>query len=174
MFWDDERRRPTPSKILKKMVYERDKGRCRICGKKVDPFNFEIGHNKAHAKGGKLTLKNAILLCPSCNKSMSTLSLKEVRKKLGLPETPEEKAKKLLKELTLRELKYLAKKHKIKVKGRVSRDWFSETKLPPTKRQYVNALAKKLTAKQISHGIKNMPKQKPKKKRKKRSDDWFF
>ena len=59
---------------------------------------------------------------------MSTLSLKEVRKKLGLPETPEEKAKKLLKELTLRELKYLAKKHKIKVKGRVSRDWFSETK----------------------------------------------
>ena len=95
MFWEEERKRPTPSKILKKMVYERDKGRCRICGKKVDPFNFEIGHNKAHAKGGKLTLKNAILLCPSCNKSMSTLSLKEVRKKLGLPETPEEKAKKL-------------------------------------------------------------------------------
>ena len=174
LFWDDETKRPTPSKILKKMVYERDKGICQICGKKVDPFNFEIGHNKAHAKGGKLTLKNAILLCPTCNRSMSTLSLKQVRKKLGLPETPEEKAKKLLQKLTLSELKYLAQKHRIKVKGRVSEDWFSETKLPPTKRQYVNALAKELTAEQINREIKNIPEQKPKRKRKKRSSDWFF
>lgn len=42
MLWDEEERRPTPRKTLKKMVYERDKGRCRVCGTKVDPFNFEI------------------------------------------------------------------------------------------------------------------------------------
>ncbi|MDI6847153.1 MAG: hypothetical protein QMD23_03370 [Candidatus Bathyarchaeia archaeon] len=33
---------PTPRKALKKMVYQRDKGKCRVCGVKVDPFNFEI------------------------------------------------------------------------------------------------------------------------------------
>ena len=171
-FWEEERR-PTPSKILKKMVYERDNGICQICGKKVDPFNFEIGHNKAHSKGGKLTLRNAILLCPTCNKSMSTLSLKQVRKKLGLPETPEEKAKKLLQKLSLSELKYLAQKHRIKVKGRVSEGFFTETRLSPTKRQYVNALAKELTVEQINREIKNIPKSKPKKKRKK-SSSWLF
>ena len=174
MLWDEEERRPTPRKTLKKMVYERDKGRCRVCGAKVDPFNFEIGHDKAHSKGGKLNLKNAILLCPTCNRSMRTLSLKQVRKKLGLPETLEEKTKKLLQKLTLRELRYLAQKHRIKVKGRVSEDWFSETKLPPSKRQYVTALAKELNETQINREIKNMPKRKAKKKRKRKESSWFF
>ena len=107
--WDEEERRPTPRKALKKMVYQRDKGKCRVCGAKVDPFNFEIGHDIAHSRGGKLTLRNAILLCSACNRSMRTLSLKQVRKKLGLPETSEEKTKKLLQRLSLRELRYLAK-----------------------------------------------------------------
>jgi hypothetical protein len=173
LFWEEERR-PTPTKILKKMVYERDRGRCRICGKKVDPFNFEIGHNRAHSRGGKLTLKNAILLCPDCNKSMRTLTLKQVRKKLGLPETPEEKAKKLLQKLSLRELKYLAQKHRIKVKGRVSGNWFGETRLPPTKKQYVNALARELSEAQIKREIKNIPKEEAKKKGKREKSSWFF
>jgi len=174
LFWDEEEKRPTPTKTLKKMVYERDKGRCRICGAKVDPFNFEIGHDKAHSKGGKLTLKNAILLCPTCNRSMQTLSLKQVRKKLGLPETPEDRSKKLLQKLSLRELKYLAQKHRIKVKGRVFEAWFSETRLPPSKRQYVNALAKELNEAQIKREIKNIPKIERKKKRRKKSDAWLF
>ena len=173
MLWDEEERRPTPTKTLKKMVYERDKGRCRICGANVDPFNFEIGHDKAHSKGGKLTLKNAILLCPTCNRSMQTLSLKQVRKKLGLPETPEDRSKKLLQKLSLRELKYLAQKHRIKVKGRVSEDWFSETRLPPSKRQYVTALSKELNEVQIIKELRHMPKREVKRKRKKKSS-WLF
>ncbi|MEM4713839.1 MAG: HNH endonuclease [Candidatus Bathyarchaeia archaeon] len=174
LFWEEERR-PTPSKILKKMVYERDRGICQICGKRVDPFNFEIGHNRAHVKGGKLTLRNAILLCPTCNKSMRTLSLKEVRKKLGLPETPEERAKKLLQKLNLSELKYLAQRHRIRVKGRVSEGLFGETRSPPTKRQYVNALAKELTIEQINREINNMPKPKTKPKKKwRKSSGWLF
>ncbi len=176
MFWDDEKKRPTPNKILKKMVYERDKGICQICKQKVDPFNFEIGHNKAHSRGGKLTLRNAILLCPTCNKSMSVLSVKEVKKKLGLSD-PSEEAKKLLRKMTLNELKYIAQKHRIKVKGRVSEGFFSETKLPPSKRQYINALAKELSLEKIEHEIENIPKEKPEKKpkkKKKKSGGWFF
>jgi len=172
--WGEEEKRPTPKKALKKMVYKRDKGKCRICGSKVDPFSFEIGHNVAYSKGGKLTLKNVILLCSVCNKSMRTLSLKQVRKKLGLPETPEEKAKKALKKLSLRELKYLSKSHGIKMKSRVSEGWFSSSRLAPSKQRYVNALAKELTGEQISREVKRIPKQEPKKKRRKKTSWSLF
>jgi len=104
---------------------------------------------------------------------MQTLSLKQVRKKLGLPETPEDRSKKLLQKLSLCELKYLAQKHRIKVKGRISEDWFSETKMPPSKRQYVNALVKELNEAQIKREIGKIPKTERKKKRKK-SGTWFF
>jgi hypothetical protein len=173
MFWENESRRPTPTKALKKIVYQRDKGKCRVCGADVDPFNFEIGHNIAHSKGGKLTLKNAILLCSSCNKSMRTLTLKEVRATLGLPKSPEEETKTTLQKLSLRELKYLAKNHRIKLKSRTVEDLFTTTKVAPTKRQYVNALAKELTEKQVNEEIKNMPKPERKKKRKGRNDSFW-
>jgi hypothetical protein len=173
LFWNESEKRPTPKKALKKMVYQRDKGKCRICGVKVDPFSFEIGHNVAYSKGGKLTLKNAILLCSTCNKSMRTLTLKQVRKKLGLPESQEEKAKKALKKLNLRELKYLAKNHRIRLKSRISEGFLTTTTLAPTKRQYINALAKELTEEQISKEVRNIPKQEPKKKRKPKSDSIF-
>jgi hypothetical protein len=45
--------------------------------------------------------------------------------------------------------------------------------LPPSKRQYVNALAKELNEAQIKREIRNLPKTERKKKRKK-SDTWFF
>jgi hypothetical protein len=174
MFWEEETRRPTPTKALKKMVYERDKGKCRVCCADVDPFNFEIGHNIAHSKGGKLNLKNAILLCSSCNKSMRTLSLKEVRAKLGLPESPEEKTKKTLQRLSLKELKYLAKNHRVKLKSQTIEDLFTITTVAPTKRKYVNALAKELNEEQINEEIKNMPKPERKKKRRRRRNDSFW
>ena len=155
---DTRERRPTPTKELKKMIYERDKGHCRLCGKRVDPFDFDVGHNKAYSRGGKLTLKNAILLCHGCNERMSTLSLKEVREKLGLPETPEEKTRKTLQSLSLLELRYLAKNHRIKMKGRISQGFLSETRLAPSKRQYVNALAKELAFDQINEELKHIPK----------------
>lgn len=167
LFRDDEGTRPTPTKALKRMVYQRDKGICCLCGKRVDPFDFEIGHNRAHSRGGKLTLKNTILLHPACNRSMRTLTLKQVKATLGLPATPEEKAKKVLSRLSMRELRHLAKIHRVKVKGRVSEGFFSETHLPPSKRQFVNALAKELTETQILREVSRMPK--PKKKSKKKS-----
>ena len=86
------------------MVYVRDKGACRLCNQKVDYFNFEVGHDLAHSKGGKLNLQNAILLCSICNKSMRTLTLKQARKALGI-KSPENESKKTLNRLSMKELK---------------------------------------------------------------------
>jgi len=175
LFWGDEIKRSTPTKVLKKLVFERDKGRCRVCGKKVDHLDFNIGHDKAHSKGGKLTIKNAILLHPLCNRSMQTLGLKQTRSALGLPE-PENKTKKALKDLTIPQLKYLTKTHKVKVKGRISENYlFGSTNLRPSKIQYVNALSKVLTEDKIEKDLKEMPKPtKKKQKRKKKSDRGLF
>jgi len=103
LFFEEEKKRTKPTKSLKKIIYVRDKGTCRICHQKVDPFNFEIGHDVAHSRGGKLNLQNAILLCSLCNKSMRTLTLKQARKALGF-KSPEDESKKTLKKLTIREL----------------------------------------------------------------------
>lgn len=168
----EERKRTKPTQALKKIIFVRDKGVCRLCNEKVDPFNFDVGHDIAHSKGGKLTIENAILLCSLCNKSMRTLSLKQARKALGV-KSPEDDTKKALNKLSIKELKFLAKNNRIKVKGRVSEGLFSSSNLPPSKRQYVNALAKEITQEQIVSELKNIPKPKPKKKQKKRNEKGF-
>ena len=176
LFFEEEKKRPKPTQALKRMVFRRDNGICRLCHEKVDAFNFEVGHDLAHSKGGKLNLQNAILLCSPCNKSMRTLTLKEARKALGLPEpnSPQEESKKTLNKLSLKELKFLTKNHRIKMKGKIEEGWFSDTVLAPTKRQFVNALAKELTSQQVAEELKTMPKPEPKKKRrKKKSSSWF-
>jgi hypothetical protein len=171
--FSDEGRRPTPTKALKSLVYRRDKGKCRLCGLPVDPLEFEVGHNTAFAKGGKLTLQNALLLHPSCNRSMSTLKLKQARQVLGLPETPEEQAKMILNTLNMTQLRYLAKDAYVKLKSKVERGWFSETVTRPSKRQYINAIAKRLSAEDIKKKLASMPKVERKKRRAKRSHSWF-
>ena len=172
MFFEEEKKRTKPTQALRKMVYARDKGVCRICKEKVNPFYFEVGHDIAHSKGGKLTLQNAILLCSLCNKSMRTLSLKQARKALGF-KSSEDDSKKTLKKLSMKELKFLAKSHRVKVKGTVSEGFLSSTTLAPSKPQYVKALAKELTSEQITNEIKNIPKPEPKKKHRKKSSSLF-
>jgi hypothetical protein len=176
LFFEEEKKRTKPTQALKKVIYIRDKGICRLCNEKVDPFNFEVGHDVAHSKGGKLNLQNAILLCSLCNKSMKTLTLKQARKALGLPEpnSPQEDSKKALNKLSMRELRFLAKNHSVKLKSKVKEGFLSSTIMAPTKRQYVNALAKELTNEQISNEIKNVPKPAPKKKHRKKSNSFFF
>ena len=50
------------------------------------------------------------------------------------------------------------------MKGKVSEGLMSNTTLAPSKRQYVNALAKELTNEQIAKEIKNVPKPEPQEK----------
>lgn len=50
--------------LMKKHIYERDKGRCQKCQSK---FALEIDHMKPFALGGKTLPQNLRLLCRSCN-----------------------------------------------------------------------------------------------------------
>ena len=171
MFWDDEQKRPTPRKALKVAVYHRDKGLCRLCGRQVDPTDYDIGHDKAHSKGGKLTYRNAILLHRVCNNSMRTLSLKQARHAIGMPPTPAENTKRTLKQLSLSKLKFLAKTTKLKVKGSVEYSLFGDDRRAPSKVQYVNALAKVLNENDIDRLLASMPP--PSKKRRRKTKGLF-
>lgn len=51
----------------KSELWRKQKGRCAMCGKKLDPHHYHIDHKKPVALGGKTTLSNLQLLCPECH-----------------------------------------------------------------------------------------------------------
>ena len=80
-----------------------------------------------------------------------TDSWKTFLKKLGKkPKSKDSEVKGKLKKMTLSELKLLAKRHKITVKGTIEKGFFEDSRIPPSKAQYVTALSKKLSEKDIS------------------------
>jgi 5-methylcytosine-specific restriction endonuclease McrA len=54
-------------KIDRLSVYERDGGRCHVCGKKVPKAKFELDHLTPLAKGGEHTYENVRVAHRSCN-----------------------------------------------------------------------------------------------------------
>jgi 5-methylcytosine-specific restriction endonuclease McrA len=56
------------SSDVKKRVWERDGGRCVICGSTVD---LEYDHDIPFSKGGSNSADNIRLLCRHCNRSKS-------------------------------------------------------------------------------------------------------
>jgi hypothetical protein len=170
-FWGDEpERRRTPKQLLRRLVWERDNGVCQICGKKVGQFDWELAHDKAHAKGGKLTLRNTFVAHSSCNSSQGTLSLRQTRRAIGIT-TPEDNLKKELKRLTVSQLRRLAAKSGIKVHGTVSEGFFETTRVAPSKTKFVNALARKVNLKAVQAAGSFKPE--PKKKRRRRQTGLF-
>lgn len=53
----------------RKVVYERDGGKCRVCGEKVSFDVFHMGHAVDHAVGGGDGLDNLVLMCKPCNRT---------------------------------------------------------------------------------------------------------
>lgn len=172
--FSDEERRTKPTAALKRLVFGRDRGICRLCGQKVDPFDFDIGHNTAFARGGKLNFRNALLLHPKCNKSMQKLNLKQAKEALGMPESQEEASKRILKTLGINQLKHLAKENFIKLKPKVEEGWFSREVIQPSKLQYVNAIAKVLGPDQIKTKLASLPRPERKRRRVKKRSFWSF
>ncbi len=171
-FWWEEKPKKPKKRTLgirdKQILLERAGYKCEACGKEIRFSEMQVGHKTAASKGGDATLRNCVSLCYKCNKLQGTDSWKTFLKKLGKQGSIKSKSgvKQTLQGLTLPKLRFLAKKHKIKVKGRIEEGLFEDRKLPPTKAQYVTALAKKLTEKDIKSDLKEF-KPKPKKKRKK-------
>jgi hypothetical protein len=138
----------------KKYMGYKTEGKCYCCKMEtINVFNFEVGHNKARSKSGSDDIENLRPICKGCNTSMRTQSIENFRAKHFASTSnlmpavnksttikKEPLTKQQLNELTLKQLKFLANKHKIKVGGNVYEDMWGTTRQPPTKRKYVNKL----------------------------------
>jgi len=82
--------------------------------------------------------------------------------------------KKPLNDLPLSKLKFLAKKFNIKVKGRTEENWFSTTTICPSKKQFVNALFKKVSKEDIENVLKEFVEPIKKKKKRTKNSGLFF
>ena len=164
--WEEKPQKRTLGTREKQILLERAGYRCEACGKEIRFSEMQVGHKTAHSKGGKATLRNCVCLCYKCNKLQGTDSWKTFLRKLGKQGSGSSNSgvKQTLNGLTLPKLRFLAKRHKIKVKGRIEEGLFEDRKIPPSKAQYVTALAKRLTEQDIESDLKEYTK-KPKKKR---------
>jgi hypothetical protein len=165
LFDDDRDSKRTLGERDKKILYRNADGKCQNCKEKIDYDQMQVSHKTAWSKGGRTTLKNSVCLCWRCNNLQGPDSWATFQKKQGR-EDKTDKVKKLLKDLTIKQLKSLAEKHHIKVKGRTSYEGFEETRNAPTKKSYINKLASVVSEEEIN----SLPKEVvAKKKRKKRS-----
>lgn len=173
-FWDEGPSKRTLGIRDKQILYRNAKGRCQnpACGKKIEFADMQVGHKKAASKGGKATFKNCVCLCYTCNKLQGTDSWKTFLKKQGV-KTESSKSRVTLEGLSMPQLKFLAQKHHIKVKGRVEESIFESYRKPPSKAQYVKALARVVSEKDINSELKGMPRVE-KKKRKRRREESIF
>jgi len=81
------KRKPV-SKAIREQVWETYIGRTKRVGKcyccewrPITESDFELGHNKAYAKGGKDNVSNLRPICKQCNRSMGTKSIESYKKK---------------------------------------------------------------------------------------------
>ena len=135
----------------KQILYLRAKKRCEnpACGKEIDFTEMQVGHKTAWSKRGRTTLSNTVCLCPRCNKLQGTDSWATFLKKFGVGD-PKVQLKRSLQKLSIKELKFLADKHNVKVKGKIVEDLFDSYRRSPTKSQYVSKLSGVINEKELN------------------------
>lgn len=166
LFGDDNDSKRTLGIRDKQILYRNASKRCEnpACGKKIDFDEMQVGHKTAWSKGGRTTLKNSVCLCYRCNKLQGTDSWATFMKKQNVVD-PKTKLKKSLQSLSVKQMKYLADKHNIKVKGKVVETLFDSSRNPPTKSQYITKLSGVVTEKEIQSVPKDTVKTAVKKKK---------
>ncbi|MFH0929399.1 MAG: hypothetical protein V1818_03525 [Candidatus Aenigmatarchaeota archaeon] len=84
-----------PKKILRRMVWERDKGRCKLCGVKIRAGeDWDLARIKAGSKGGEYTYANCFVAHHTCNTSQGNLSLKQAKRSIGVSKGNKKKSTK--------------------------------------------------------------------------------
>lgn len=118
-----EKRRPidknTRDAVWLKYMGNKTEGKCYCCNTRtIHVLDFQVGHNKAIAKGGNDNILNLRPICGSCNRGMGTMSIEKYREKYFMnqqnvskkePRTSEKKVTKrdLLKNLATSKLEKL-------------------------------------------------------------------
>jgi hypothetical protein len=71
----------------RQILYRNAGGRCEnpTCNKKIDYDEMEVGHKKAHSKGGVTSLAESKCLCHRCNKLQGTDSWAAFMRKQKVP-----------------------------------------------------------------------------------------
>ena len=67
----------------KQILYNRAKGKCEACEKKIGFDEMHAGHKIAASKGGSATMRNSVCLCARCNKLQGTDSWSTFMRKMG-------------------------------------------------------------------------------------------
>jgi len=89
LFWGEEKRKARREipKHIKTLVWNRyigatkAEGKCYVCGETIHIRSFEVGHNKAVAKGGSDHPDNLRPICRGCNLAMGTMSIEAFKRK---------------------------------------------------------------------------------------------
>ncbi len=74
-----KKRNALVEKVSRAVVYERDGGRCHLCGKKVKPKRWHLEHIIPLARGGEHSYRNVAVSCPKCNLSKHTKAGAQLR-----------------------------------------------------------------------------------------------
>jgi hypothetical protein len=164
--WEEPKKRTLSSRD-RQILWERAGQKCQACGEPITFIEMQVGHKTAYSKGGSTTLRNSVCLCYKCNKLQGTDSWSKFLKKIGKTPASSE-SKTVLKNLSVAQLKELAKMHNVTVKGKKVEDFFGYSIKPPTKAQFISAISKKVSLQDINSFIKNLPAP-VKRKRKRRS-----
>lgn len=166
IFWNDNDSKRTLGIRDKQILYRNANKRCEnpACGKKIDFDEMQVGHKTAWSRGGSTTLRNSACLCYRCNKLQGTDSWAVFLKKQRVVD-PKTKLKESLETLCIKQLKFLAEKHHVKVKGQIVEGFFDSQRKAPTKRQYISKLSTIVTKGELSSIPKESPKIVSKKKR---------
>src|SRR6266567_888201 len=157
LWGDDEPVKRTLGIRDKKILYDEiAKGKCQNCGEEIRFSEMQVGHKTAYSKGGRTTLKNLVALCYRCNNLQGMDSWETFQKKQGKTIATNKLAG-MLGKLSMRELKYLAMKHGVKLKGRyveggLQDDYYQA----PSKKRYVKELAKVVSENEVKSDLAEM------------------
>ena len=155
--WDDEPTKRTLGIRERQILYDRARHRCENCSRDIEFSDMQVGHKTAHSRGGGTTLRNSVALCYGCNKKQGTDSWEVFQRKQGKT-IARDKLRDILNKLNVRELKYIATKHGIKLKGRyveggVFEDDYYEA---PSKQRYVKELVKVVSENDVKSALNEM------------------
>jgi len=68
-------------------------GKCYVCKRPITHDNFDLGHDKAVAKGGSNIVSNLRPICRPCNSAMRTTSIEQYKAKILVEKNTSKKKK---------------------------------------------------------------------------------